>query len=501
MSFKTHKNMMNKLICFALFIYFSIGFLLAQKPQLNTMADFMGANTNVASYDQNYLEDLSKCVKWIREYHNWSHYETANDYFKWDDFTKEPGGMDWPYHTKFMEKCNQLGVNVLIDVLGIPKWIGEEKHIPNSSGDGSKAEDYMEKLEFIGQLVARYGSKKIDPSLLKTADKISGLNYITYFEDDNEPDYWWWEPRWSADNYAKFCNAAHDGTGVHTSPEYPLLGIKSVDPDVKHVMAGLAEVDSVYLQKVLDNSEGKIPFDAINMHMYCTDMTDAYSPENEIFGYEKKFSAFLNWKERVLPNIPVWMTEFGWDTYKDEENRHSYTYADFNQQANYLLRSYFIFLKMGFDKAFMFMDTDYNSEDTLQYSSSGYFDDNMKGHNKKPSFYYQVLAQNILGSSTFKKVVAYGESSGNNEDYCFEFENKTNADIIYVMWTRECNSGNDKGAKSEYQLDLGYIPESAYLVFPKNLDEKGETMKAKVDGAIVNLNLTETPQFLIVSKK
>ncbi len=483
------------------FTYLSVNLSQAQKTKPITMSEFMGANTNVASYDQDYLEDLSKCVKWIREYHNWAHYESTNDYFKWDDFTQDQKGKNWPHHTKFIEKCNELGVSVLVDVLDLPKWIGKEDHIPNSSGDGSQASDYLERIEFVSQLVARYGSQKIDSSLLKTADKLSGLNYITYYEDDNEPDYWWYNPRWKAEDYAKYCNAVHDGTGIDTSQKHPLLGIKSVDPNAQHVLAGLAKTDTVYLQKILDSSNSKIPFDVINIHMYCKDETDAYSPENEIYGFEKDLTPLLKWRDRTIPGMPFWMTEFGWDTYIDENKQHSYTYADFEQQANYLLRSYFILLKMGFEKAFMFMASDSNSHDINQYASSGYFFDKQMAHKRKPSFYYQILVQNILGSAVFKKVISYAEKSGVNENYCFEFENSNKSEKIYVLWTRETNSSNDTGATSAYQLDLKIKPTSAYSVFPKNKDENGDKVNADVNETTINLKLSETPQFLIVQYK
>ena len=93
-------------------------------------------------------------------------------------------------HNKFMDQCKALGINVLIDVLNKPDWAGTARGA-YSTGDGTKATDYLDKLEFMGQLVARYGAQKIDKSKLETADKVSGLNYIKYYEDDNEPDYWW----------------------------------------------------------------------------------------------------------------------------------------------------------------------------------------------------------------------------------------------------------------------------------------------------------------------
>jgi len=70
--------------------------LRAQTSTKIIMADYMGANTNVAAYDNKYIPALSKCVKWIREYHDWSHYEAENNYYKWDNITTRPQGWTWP---------------------------------------------------------------------------------------------------------------------------------------------------------------------------------------------------------------------------------------------------------------------------------------------------------------------------------------------------------------------------------------------------------------------
>jgi hypothetical protein len=484
---------------FPILFFFLFPFsLVAQTRPKITMSDYMGINTNVAAYDNKFLTDLSKCVKWIREYHDWSQYEAANNFYKWDNITKEPQGYTWPEHTDFMKECRRLNMNVLIDVLGKPSWAGTSP-IPVNSGTGANASDYMERLEFMGQLVARYGSKKISASLLETADKTTGLNFIKYYEDDNEPDYTWKNPRWTAENYAKYCNAVHDGFGVTTDADHPLLGIKSVDPDAMHVMAGLASSDTTYLNKVVLASGGRIPFDVLNMHWYCTDMTNAYSPENEKYGYEVSFRKFFKWKNRVVPNIPVWMTEFGWDTYLANDNKHSYTYAPALQQANYLMRSYLVLLQMGFEKAFLFMDTDSNSKDILQYSSSGLLTDRTSKYVRKQSWYYLATMQNVLGKTEFSKVISYKEQSGTNEVYCFEFANPVNTEKIFALWTRKTNSKVDDGTTATYPFNLGYQPEYAYSVVPMDTDMDGDTIRYSNPGQILELNLTETPQFVIVS--
>ncbi|HLN74204.1 MAG TPA: hypothetical protein VK205_12975, partial [Prolixibacteraceae bacterium] len=453
-------------------LLFSFCRLQAQTSAKIKMADFMGINTNVASYDNHYIGDMSKCVKWIREYHNWGHYETANNVYKWDNITKGAEGYTWPEHTLFMNECRKYGISVLIDVLGVPSWVSQT-HIPNNSGTGANAADYTERLEFMGQLVARYGSKKFTNAQIESADKVSGLNYIKYFEDDNEPDYTWYTPRWTAENYAKYCNAVHDGFGVTADAEHPLLGIKSVDPDAKHVMAGLAGADTVYVDKVLKASAGRVPFDVLNVHWYCTDMTNAYSPEHEKYGYEYAYRNFFKWKNRVVPNLPIWITEIGWDTYLSADNKHSYTYAPAQQQANYILRAYMILLKMGFEKAFLFMDTDTDSKGLIQYSTSGLFTDKASLYQKKMSYYYLATMQNVLGKTEYSKTISYKSVSGTNEVYCLEFINPATSEKVYALWTRMAGSKTDNGTKVAYSLNTGYKVDKVYSVLPTDKDLDG----------------------------
>ena len=487
-----------KAIFFLFTFFLFLNCLQAQNTPRIIVADYMGVNSNVAAYDNKYLADLSKCVKWIREYHDWSQYETANNIYKWDNITKGPEGYTWPEHTDYMKACRALGMSVLIDVLGKPGWAGTSP-IPNNTGTGSNASDYLEKLEFMGQLVARYGSKKIASNLLETADKATGLNYIKYYEDDNEPDYTWKSPLWTAANYTKYCNAVHDGFGVQTDATHPLLGIKSVDPDALHVMAGLASSDTTYLNKVMLASGGRIPFDVLNMHWYCSDMSKAYSPENEKYGYEISFRKFFKWKNRVVPNVPVWMTEFGWDTYLTTDNRHSYTYAPALQQANYLLRSYLVLLKMGFEKSFLFMDADTDSKNILQYSSSGLLSDKTSKYVRKISWYFLTTMQNVLGKTEFSKVLAFKEPSGSNEIYSIEFANPATSEKVFVLWTRKTGSNTDDGTKSIYKFDIGYKAQYAYSVIPVDQDMDGDTIRYNTSGQTIELNLTETPQFVVVS--
>ncbi|HET6559165.1 MAG TPA: T9SS type A sorting domain-containing protein, partial [Prolixibacteraceae bacterium] len=331
-----------------------------------------------------------------------------------------------------------------------------------------------------------------------SADNLSGLNYIKYYEDDNEPDYTWYSPRWTAENYAKYCNAVHDGFGVTPDAEHPLLGIKSVDPDAKHVMAGMASTDTIYVNKVLKASNGRVPFDVLNVHCYTTDMSNAYSPEHERYGYEYVYRNYFKWKNRVLPDLPVWITEFGWDTYLAPDNRHSYTYAPAPQQANYILRAYMILMKMGFEKAFLFMDTDTDSKGLTQYATSGLLSDKATKYIKKPSYYYLATMQHVLGKTEYSKAVSYKEVSGANEVYCLEFIDPLTSDKVFALWTRATGSKTDNGAKTVWKLNPGYKVNGAYSIVPVDKDMDGDTIISTITENAIELNLSETPQFVVV---
>ena len=131
---------MKQIFAILLILFIVISLASAQEKPSMKMADFIGLNSNVASYDQKYLADLAKCAKWMREYHSWGHYEVADNYYKWDNITTYPHSYTWPDHNKFMDQCKALGINVLINVLNKPAWAGTARGA-YSTGDGTKATD------------------------------------------------------------------------------------------------------------------------------------------------------------------------------------------------------------------------------------------------------------------------------------------------------------------------------------------------------------------------
>ncbi|MDZ7345783.1 MAG: hypothetical protein ONA69_03230 [candidate division KSB1 bacterium] len=416
------------------------------EPYQGKVRDFVGINSNVGAYDNRIVGKLAQVAEWMREYHRWEHYEQTRNLYGWDDKTPAHNGSAWPFHTRFVEECARYGIHMVLCAEGSTAWAGAGGRAdapPYGSHDGTQEEHYRDKAEFIAQAVARYGSQKIDADKLQTADKLSGLNLIQYYEDENEPDQWWRQPTWPAAMYAKYLNAVHDGWNVPPHPDYPLIGIKNVDPNAVHVLGGLAARDIQYLDDILANTGGRIPFDVINFHHYCTTGSAARPPEDESHGLEKICRTFLNWRDRHTPGLPVWLTEFGWDTFQNEQGKGSYVYAGEQAQANYLLRSIFLLMGYGIDKAFVFFDVDPDSRSIVQYASCGVMTDKARGLKPKTSFYYLATLKNFLGDYSFDRVEQYRQ--GNPEVYCCRLKSPEPNRYAYVLWCRKPKAKADDG--------------------------------------------------------
>jgi hypothetical protein len=167
--------------------------LLAQNshPYQGLVRDFVGINSNVGAYDRGIVDDLAKAAVWMREYHRWEFYEQEQDVYGWDDTTPAFNGGTWPFHTKFVDECVKNGIQLVICAERSTEWAsanGLWTGPPYGNTDGKSETDYLDKAEFIAQLVARYGAVKSDAAVLQTADGLTGLNTVHYYEDENEPD-------------------------------------------------------------------------------------------------------------------------------------------------------------------------------------------------------------------------------------------------------------------------------------------------------------------------
>lgn len=486
---------------------FMFSTLSVAEPYHGAVRDFVGINSNVGAYDNGIVARLGKAAEWMREYHRWEFYEQKSNIYGWDDKTPAFNGGSWPFHTKFVQECVKNNINMVLCAERSTEWAssnGDWNGPPYGSTNGTTEADYRDKAEFIAQAVARYGSQKMGADKLQTSDKLSGLNYIQYYEDENEPDQWWWQPTWPAPLYAKYLNAVHDGYNVPPLGDYPLIGIKNVDPGAVHVLGGLTGESLDYLDQIIANTGGRIPFDVINFHHYCTTGSSGRTPEDESFGLEKISKKFLEWRDQHTPGLPVWCSEFGWDTYKNDQGKGSYIYAPEPSQANYLLRSLFLFMGYGMQKAFVFFDVDPNSIDITPYASSGIMTDKARGLKPKISFYYMATLKNLLGDYTFDHVDSYRQGNPEIYSYCFKSSNEANR-FCYVIWCRKPKAKADDGTMiADYRFEKAGI-EAVQVMEPVHSNEFGQEINVTLENAgaanaaVILPQISEKPIFVFVT--
>jgi hypothetical protein len=186
------------------------------------------------------------------------------------------------------------------------------------------------------QQAARYGGTVVPnanilvDTTFKGNIKRSGLGYIQYFECGNEYDRWWQDKERSlkASEAAVKLSVAYDG---HCGT-IPLCGYKAADPTCKVVMGALADFNLDYIKYIyywsLENrADGKVPFDAVNVHSYLTKFGGQYQANDKAIhpeaytrpgylahGVYEYLQEFTDWITRYLPGVEIWWTETGTDS-------------------------------------------------------------------------------------------------------------------------------------------------------------------------------------------
>ncbi|WOO40294.1 PKD domain-containing protein [Rubellicoccus peritrichatus] len=451
-----------------------------------TMNDFMGINIQVPYYQYRYLAenpdfDLSQSFKWVRNYMLWAALEPQNDLYKFNDFKEIP----LRRYDDYYRRLNEDGQNIVTTLITVPNqehverdsfyrdivpWFTGDRRFP-AEGSGFDANDYRERAEFLAQLTARYGpTGGLSETKLETNDKVQGLDYVRYFEGANEPNQKTNDVIWPDAAYAVWMNAAFDGRGVIRDGGLPIAGSKQGDPNVNHLMAGLVDngVDLGFLDHTF-LAAGRQTFDAINIHAYFRnkffgDPIEKFGVSPEFYILESgkdELQKTLDWRDRNTPGTPVWLTEFGWDTHLSGAGLHSETYAPEPSQGNYIMRTFPLLKKLGFEKAFVYYDFDplrYGTAmSTSIHMSSGLITHkhNSIPHRRKPGFFYMTAMSAAIGEYTFDGAHIFGE--GTPELYAYVFS-KSPTDKVVMMWCRERDAQIDNGTTiANYEFAVPFV--------------------------------------------
>lgn len=374
-------------------------------------------------------------------------FAAVRHYADWEKLEAKPGEYSfnltlsgaWNYDAIY-ERLKAEHIDVLVCLKTVPKWL-ENTYPPDQrdygnnpvryGSDLSQPQSYVEQARVAFQFMARYGyNKNVDPKLVKvTAQRESwmpphqkkiGLRLIQYIECENERDKTWKgrQGYQTAREYAANLSAFYDG---HRNTMGPGVGVKNADPSVTVAIGGLAASTTDYVRAMVDwcrehrgyRPDGRVNlcWDVINQHLYANDAKTSQGGNGkrgaapEVSGIGEQAATFVQLSHELCADMPVWITETGYDTNPGSPFR---AIAIGNKsmeqtQADWTLRTALLFNRVGIDRTFFYQLYDENPDDPTQFSSMGLIRQNKT---RKPAADYLAQALKLIGNYQYQETIS-----------------------------------------------------------------------------------------------
>ncbi len=456
--------------------------------------------------------DKMKAVGYIREYHPWNwdegdiyngnpkSYPTYPNNKNAFNPSTAAGGNYW-FFDDYYKKLKDAGIMVCPAIMGSVAWLNTthdfgSNNIPVKAGlNRNDAKSYPEHADHMFQYAARYGSTPVADKLLKLADnqpRKSGLNYLRYLENSNEPDRWWGtvDENFTAENLAAMGSADRDGNCGEMGATF---GVKNADPNMKLVMGGLAQLDIKYIERIrqwcIANRKDKaFAYDAINVHEYAMNK----SPEDSKI--KERIQALVDYRDQYLPDLEIWMTEFGWDSGTNTTPFSPPAIGGYSReeiQAQWIIREYLLLSSTGIDRSAQYMLRNVTNNGKVQFETCGLVTEKNQWQ-PKPSWYYTYTTKNTLKGMYFT-----GEQASLNSNVqIYTYENVAQDTMVYALWSPTSNGT----VVTAYQLGMVNEPKSANLVQLTNGSVNGTVSKLKINRNSIKVDVSERPVFVVSTK-
>jgi hypothetical protein len=467
-----------------------------------TVGFFLGVNALITDSVTNIAP-----IGAAREYHNWGW--LGNNYndqpYPQTLYTPNLPSFSWDWDS-FFSGLAAMGASGFPAVQGGAPWVSNSA-IPPAVGSPTAAASYIAHGDTMFQIAARWGATKVGDALLKLEPgqtRSSGLGTVQYFEDFNEEDN---AAGFTGDVYAAMASADYDGDQMRLGAT---IGVKNADPNAKLVMGGLSGaygggdtwINSI--TKFLDaarawamtNRGGSFPADVVNVHYYSFGPgapAPALSPEDD--GVQAKLAAVVAYRDQHLPGLPVWWTEFGYDTFAASPLHAPALGSNsaFIVQAQWLVREALAALAAGVERATVFeLDdtcTPPASACNTQFATSGLLAS--PGSVPKPSWYFLATFRARLQTMVFS-----GElTSGQPDVKIFQFEDKKSSGGALVVWSPTSSANVHAG----YSLALPAGATSVTAVALADQQATGTATPLTPASGAVTLDVSETPTIVLYS--
>ncbi len=410
---------------------------------------------------------------------------------------------------------------------------------------------YVEFADIMYQFTGRYGSNANARNMKVAANNTAraGLGTVSYLENWNEPDKWWhkssieniealdpWVEEqlgyFSPFEYAAMSSASYDGNGKTNGVEnvvrtrYPNghpsnaapVGMQAADPNMKMVMAGLSELNTDYVRALMfwfehHRPDIDFPFDVINFHDYSNDGRfgaplgqNALSPED--YGLKEKLEAVVEFRDRYLPEIELWMSEFGYDSHpRSIQSADCTLYCNdcdspeckekFREiQGQWIVRSFLEIAAAGVDRAMVFNMRDGSPEASAGlYQTSGmttYRGDRFK--NKNSWYYVSTMKQTLEGT---KFDPSYVHPDPNVRMYRFVDDCGGSEKTVYAIWSPTSRAGTNTPIRERYEVELGVDDATIVNLIDGDMDGVRSVLRRSGNGKMF-VDVSELPKFIVI---
>jgi hypothetical protein len=282
-------------------------------------------------------------------------------------------------------------------------------------------------------------------------------------------------------------------------------GIREADPKVKIVtctaQARAADDYAKSLDETFASPDLVKLFDVINVHTYAMKAKapgqspwDRSYPEDPAIDYLRVVDEVREWRDRKAPGKAIWVTEFGWDACTEGAmarrtgwfKKLNWTGVTELQQAQYLVRSFFLFAERPVERAYLYFYDD--NDEPAFHGSAGL----TRKFQPKPSYWAVRHLLATLGEYRFGRVVR--QDAG--DAYVYEMANGADPGLkAWVAWS-------PTGSGREQETTLKGLPRNPVKVERMPVAD-GEAPAAEWSPAgpgSIRLTLTESPVYILMGK-
>jgi len=235
-------------------------------------------------------------------------------------------------------------------------------------------------------------------------------------------------------------------------------------------------------------------YDVVNMHSYALaagwPTWRRSFPEDPAIRYLAEVREMLAWRDAHAPGKPVWVTEFGWDagTKPPPATGDFAKWEDVTdeKQAQYLVRSFMVFARMGVARAYIFF---FNDEDAPQFHGSSGL---TRHFVPKPAYHAVAHLYRTLGDFSFDRAIE--ETPGQVYAYRFVRANGPSHSIV-AIW-----SPTGSGRTGVFDLDLGGLTLAGATKMPL-AERPAAAPKLRPQGGRVRVPYDESPVYLQLERR